>query len=198
MTLLSFLFATIFGCGQLFVGPLSELYGRMPVYHAGNVFFIVCSVTAALSTNMPMLISFLFLNGVAITSLTLGPNIVGDVFKKEERGTAMSIAIALPLLGPFIAPIVGGYVAGAFGWRWTIWLVASVVGAVTLLSFAVFKETYKVKILQVKATCLRKQTGNENFQSSRQEKKRLLRALIKPMHLLFHRLLYLSFLSTQL
>jgi MFS family permease len=198
MTLLSFLFATIFGCGQLFVGPLSGLYGRMPVYHAGNVFFIIYSVTTALSTNMPMLVSFRFLNGVAITSLTLGPNIVGEVFKKEERGTAMSIAIALPLLGPFIAPIVGGYIAGALGWRWTIWLVAIVVGAVTLLSFAVFKETYKVTILQVKAMCRRKQTGNENFQSPRQEKKRLLGALIKTMHILFHRLLYLSFLSTQL
>lgn len=171
--------------GQFFVGPLSELYGRMPVYHAGNVFFIICSVAAALSTNISMLIAFRFLNGVAITSLTLGPSIVGDMFKKEERGTAMSIAIALPLLGPFIAPIVGGYVADALGWRWTIWLVAIVVGVVTLFSFAVFKETYAVKILQVKAARLRKETGNENFQSPSQEKKRLLGLLIKPMHMLF-------------
>lgn len=136
--------------GQFLVGPLSERYGRMPIFHAGNVFFILCSVTAALRTNMPMLVAFRFLNGVAVTSITLGPSMVGDVFKKEERGTAMSITIAVPLMGPYIAPIVGGYVADALGWRWIIWLLAIIVAVVTVLSFEVFRETYSVKILQRK------------------------------------------------
>lgn len=171
--------------GQFFVAPLSESFGRMPVFHAGNVLFILCSVAAALSTNMPMLVAFRFLNGVAVTSITLGPSMVGDVFKKEERGTAMSIAIAVPLLGPFIAPTVGGYVANGLGWRWINWLVAIMVAVVTVLSFAVFRETYRVKILQRKAMRLRKETGNANFQSPQPEKTRLIGTLVQPMRMLF-------------
>ncbi|KAF3388089.1 hypothetical protein DPV78_012028 [Talaromyces pinophilus] len=171
--------------GQFLVGPLSERYGRMPVFHAGNVFFILCSVAAALSTNMSMLVVFRFLNGVAVTSITLGPSMVGDVFQKEQRGTAMSITIAVPLMGPYIAPIVGGYVADALGWRWIIWLLAIIVAVVTVLSFAVFRETYRVKILQRKAARLRKETGNENFQSAQQEDMQLLGTLIQPMRILF-------------
>ncbi|GAM40911.1 hypothetical protein TCE0_041r13627 [Talaromyces pinophilus] len=138
--------------GQFLVGPLSERYGRMPVFHAGNVFFILCSVAAALSTNMSMLVAFRFLNGVAVTSITLGPS---------------------------------GYIADALGWRWIIWLLAIIVAVVTVLSFAVFRETYRVKILQRKASRLRKETGNENFQSAQQENTQLLGTLIQPMRILF-------------
>jgi MFS family permease len=116
-TLLVYIWELEEGVGSFFVGPLSERYGRMPIYHTGNVLFIVFSVAAALSTNISMLVAFRVLSGLAVPSLTLGLSIVGDVFRKEERGAAMSIAIAVLLLGPFVAPVVGGYVADALGWR---------------------------------------------------------------------------------
>ncbi|KAE8319489.1 major facilitator superfamily domain-containing protein [Aspergillus transmontanensis] len=136
------------GVGSFLVGPLSEQYGRNIVYHGGNILFILCSVAAALSQNISMLVAFRFINGMAVTSLTLAPSIIGDLFVQEERGTAMAVAIALPLIGPCVAPIVGGFVNSALGWRWTIWIMAIAVGSVSLLSLAVFKETYRFKIQQ--------------------------------------------------
>lgn len=82
----------------------------MPIYHGGNILFVVCSMAAALSVNVSMLIAFRFLNGFVVTSLTLGPSIVGDLFRKEDRGAAMAMAIAFPLLGPLAAPIVDSYI----------------------------------------------------------------------------------------
>jgi MFS family permease len=137
----------------------------MPVYHVGNVLFILCSTASALSTNMAMLIVFHFLNRFVISSVTLGPSIAGDLFRKEERGTAMSVAIALPLMGPFAAPIVGSYIADAKGWRWNIWIVVIAVGAVTCVACLPFRETYKVKILQRKTKRLCKLTGNKLLRS---------------------------------
>lgn len=106
------------GVGPFQVGPLLERHGRMPIYHGGNILFVVCSTATALNINISMLIVFRFLNDFVVTSLTLGPSIVGDLFRKEDRGAAMAMALAFPLLGPFAAPIVGSNTGEALGWRW--------------------------------------------------------------------------------
>jgi MFS family permease len=45
------------------VAPLSEVYGRLPLYHSCSLLFIVFTVLAAVSTNMSMFIAFRFLMG---------------------------------------------------------------------------------------------------------------------------------------
>jgi MFS family permease len=50
--------------GPLFIAPLSEIYGRSPVYHVTNVFFVIFTVCCAVSQNMGMLVAFRFLAGV--------------------------------------------------------------------------------------------------------------------------------------
>ena len=155
--------------GPFLVGPLSELYGRMPVYHTGNVLFIICSIACALSTSISMLVAFRFLNGLVVTFLTLASSVVGDLFEKENRGSALAIAIALPLTGPFIAPVIGGCTAEAKGWRWTIWIVVIAVGSFACLSLVFFRETYQVKILNRKADRLRRETGNDGLRSKHQD-----------------------------
>jgi MFS family permease len=45
------------------VAPLSELYGRLPLYHSCSLLFIIFTVLAAVSTNMSMFIAFRFLMG---------------------------------------------------------------------------------------------------------------------------------------
>ena len=175
------------GFGPFVIAPLSELYGRMPIYHIGNILFILCSVGAGLSTNVSMLLGFRFLNGFVLSCSTLGPSIVGDLFPKEERGTAMSLAISLPLIGPFAAPVIGGFVAEARGWRWTIWIVTIAVGTVTCLSLALFRETYHVQILKVKTQRLRNQTGNELLRSKYQDttdKSSFMQSMVRPMGML--------------
>lgn len=175
------------GFGPFLVGPLSELYGRMPIYHAGNLLFIVCSVASALSTNISMLVAFRFLNGFVITASTLGPSIIGDLFLPDNRGKAMATAIALPLIGPFVAPILGSVIADSLGWRWTIWVVTIAVGAITCLSLAVFRETYPTKILEKRAERLRRETGNLYHRSRHQIKGDILfaRSMTRPMRIMF-------------
>ncbi|CAI6267797.1 unnamed protein product [Periconia digitata] len=141
--------------GQIFIGLATERFGRMPVFLAGNVLFLICSVASALSVNVQMLTAFRFLNGCVNTTLTLGPTIIDDMFVIEQRGRAMAISIAIPLLGPFVAPVVGSYTNAKLGWRWTVWIVVISVAVVTALSFAFFKETYRVMILERKAAISR-------------------------------------------
>lgn len=53
-----------FAVGPMFLGPLSELYGRLPVYHVSNLGFIVFTVLCAVSSSIGMLTACRFFQGV--------------------------------------------------------------------------------------------------------------------------------------
>lgn len=110
--------------GPLFLAPLSELHGRVPVYQGTTLLFIVGNVACALSTNTSMLIVFRFWTGCfGAGPLTVGPASVGDCFAQTERGRAMAVWTMPVLLGPCLGPAVGAYVAKAIGWRWLFWIL---------------------------------------------------------------------------
>ncbi|CAD6576751.1 MAG: hypothetical protein ASARMPRED_007868 [Alectoria sarmentosa] len=151
--------------GPLFIAPLSEIYGRAPVYNAVNIFFCIFSIAGAVSTNIHMFIAFRFLNGITVGAIVLNPSIVGDLFVTEKRGNAMAIEGIAPLIGPVLGPVIGGYVSQAIGWRWLFWLAAIFAGVTEIGFLALFRETYKVRILERKAARLRKSTGDDSYRS---------------------------------
>ena len=93
-----------FAFGPLLVAPLSELYGRMPVYHISSVLFLVFTVACAVSNSLNMLIGFRFLAGLAgCTVLTNGGGSIADMMPQEERGGAMAVwglGLLLGVSGP--------------------------------------------------------------------------------------------------
>jgi MFS family permease len=151
--------------GPLIVAPLCESFGRLPVYHAANIMFIVCTVIAAESQSMGMLITMRFLLGVSVASTVINPCIVGDMFREEDRGKAMSLMGMIPFVAPCLGPTIGGFVADARGWRWTFWVTAIIAAPLQLLFLVFYRETYRVRILQQKAKQLRKTSGNMALRS---------------------------------
>ena len=80
---------------------MSELYGRLPVYHACNVVYVIFTIACALASNLNTLICFRFLQGLwSIAPLTIGPGSIADMVTVENRGTAMSLWALGPLMGP--------------------------------------------------------------------------------------------------
>jgi multidrug resistance protein len=111
--------------GPLVVSPMSELYGRLWPYHVSNVLFIIFTVACALSSNLGMLIAFRFLAGsVGSAVLNIGGGTVADLFVREERGKAMTLWTVGALLGPIAGPVAGGFLAEAWGWRSTFWVIS--------------------------------------------------------------------------
>lgn len=124
-----------FAFGPLLLAPLSEMYGRIPVYHTCNVLFLLFTIGCAVSQNMGTLIAFRFLAGLAgVATVTCGSGTIADLMPVEKRGLAMSLWSLGPLLGPMIGPIVGGFLIEAEGWRWVFWLITIVVRPQSLSS----------------------------------------------------------------
>ena len=95
--------------GPLVIAPMSELYGRLPVYHVNTGLFIVFNIACAKSTSLPMLIAFRFLAGIAGSCpLTVGSGTIADCFRQEERGKVMSVWTLPVLLGESLNPMYFG------------------------------------------------------------------------------------------
>ncbi|KAF2095566.1 putative major facilitator superfamily transporter [Rhizodiscina lignyota] len=152
--------------GPLLIAPLSELYGRYPVFNVANILFIVGVAITALSENSHVFIFARFLTGIAVASNVLNPAIIGDMFPSEERGSGMSLIMLAPLLGGAVGPAIAGAIAESSGWRRIMWMSLILASVAELAFLTLFRETYKVPILQRKAARLRQETGDESLKTA--------------------------------
>ena len=108
-----------FAIGPLFLGPLSELYGRHPVTVLSCWFFNLWLLGCGLAPTMPSLIAMRLFAGIGGSGvMTIGPAIVADMFPVERRAFATSLIVMAQSLGPTIGPICGGFISEDLGWRW--------------------------------------------------------------------------------
>jgi MFS family permease len=90
-----------FVVGPLFLAPLSEIYGRLIIYHIYNTFYIAFTIGCAFSTNVSMFLAFRVLCGLfASGPLSIGGGTIADITSQEERGKAIALWGIGPLLGP--------------------------------------------------------------------------------------------------
>lgn len=138
--------------GPLIWAPLSEIYGRVPVYHITNTGFLAFTVGCALAPSLPSLIVFRFFAGFFGSCITAnGGASFADMVPLERRAAYMSFFIMGPILGPVAGPIGGGFLATAMGWRWVFWLVVITGGFNAALMVVFCRETYAPLILRRKA-----------------------------------------------
>ncbi|KAF2005982.1 MFS general substrate transporter [Amniculicola lignicola CBS 123094] len=171
--------------GSLLLAPLSEMYGRRPVYLIAVFMFIVLIIPCALAQNLGTILAVRFLGAIAGSAMiSNAPGSVSDIVSDEYRALAFSIWSIGPMNGPIIGPLIGGFVFQFKGWRWTNWVVMIGAGA-SFFMVLITPETYAPAILRAKSAKKRKVTGDERWYSRYDDKKRfwpLLREnLIRPI-----------------
>ena len=162
LALSSFLLA--FALGPLFLGPLSEIFGRRIVLQISNLWYAVFNLACGFSTNLPEIIAFRFLSGLGGSApLGIGGGVLGDIWLPQERGKAMALYSLMPLLGPALGPIAGAFIAQGTTWRWVFYSTSLVACAIQVLGFFFLKETYGAALLARKKKELIKITGNKEL-----------------------------------
>lgn len=58
------IFVLAYAIGPLFLGPMSEIYGRVPVLQLANLFYLVFNIACGVCTSKGQLFTFRFLSGL--------------------------------------------------------------------------------------------------------------------------------------
>src|SRR5262245_24009082 len=100
------------------VGWLVGIFGTRRLYLATFVRYIICSGFAGASWSLGALILFLTLkNAGGGLRQPLSMSLMYRAFPPHQRGLAMGLYQASHMVGPLIAPLVGGWLVETFGWR---------------------------------------------------------------------------------
>jgi MFS transporter, DHA1 family, multidrug resistance protein len=120
--------------GQLFFGPISDRFGRKPPLYVGLALFTLGSLGCMLASSMFLLIAMRTVQALGgCASVVIGRAIVRDRCEPDEAARAFSTLMLIVALGPIIAPMLGGWIVTALGWR-AIFGFQCLMGAVLLLA----------------------------------------------------------------
>lgn len=111
-------------------GTLSDSFGRRPVILAGLVVYIAASVGCALAPSFGQLLAFRALQGLSAgVGMVVGRAMIRDSFEGHEAQRLMSLVTMIFGLAPAIAPVIGGWLQGWFGWQ-SVFLFLALYGLV--------------------------------------------------------------------
>ncbi|KAF8957777.1 MFS general substrate transporter [Flammula alnicola] len=119
--------------GALVGATYSTFYGRRPVYLCTLPVLFIGSIGVSTARSIPSLLTWRFIQAMgASPASVVGTGVIGDIFKIEERGRAMSVFFAATLVGPSLAPLAGGYATHYYSWR----AMQGTLGVLGLIAFS--------------------------------------------------------------
>lgn len=116
---------------QVFVGPLSDKFGRRAVCITALLLFIAASLGAWAAQSIAAFLTFRILQAVVATGMVLSRAIVRDMVPQEEAASMIGWVTMGMALVPMIGPMVGGILDTMLGWR-SIFLFLALAGAIVL------------------------------------------------------------------
>lgn len=121
-----------FALGQLGAGPIIDRFGRRRPLLIGLALYVLASLGCTLASSSEMLIACRFLQAFSGAVAVVVPRaLVRDLHSGAEAARMLSQLMLVMGVGPILAPLLGGYLLTAFGWR-------AIFGALALAGVCLF------------------------------------------------------------
>ena len=126
---------------QIFIGPISDRFGRRRVLIWSLVLFLVATVGTLLAQTATTFLIFRMAQAVIASGMVLSRAVVRDMVADAEAASMIGYVTMGMSIVPMIGPVIGGLLDDAFGWQanFTLLLVLGV--AVLALTWADLGET---------------------------------------------------------
>lgn len=106
------------GIGELILGTLSDSLGRKPIVYIGVVLFVFASLICIIASSLTMMLVARILQGIGLSALrTVSVSIIRDSYSGDKMARIMSFIMAVFILVPMIAPVLGQTILKAFHWQ---------------------------------------------------------------------------------
>lgn len=145
------IFLLVMGLGQLIAGPLVDTLGRKPVALAGLILYLLGSLLAAGADGWSQFLIARLIQGCAVCcTAVVAFSGVRDRLNGEEAAKAYGFLNGALNIVPALAPMLGGLLAEAFGWRAPFWFLAGYATLIGILAIAFLPETRPADTVTVK------------------------------------------------
>lgn len=132
--------------GQLFIGPLSDRYGRKMPLIVSLILFILSTVGCLGSTTIGQFLVFRFIQGIAgAGGVVISKSIATDLYEGKQLARFFSMLSSVQGLAPICAPVLGGLLLTVTDWR-GIFQTLLVIGFLLLLTTTRFRESLQTPV----------------------------------------------------
>jgi MFS family permease len=173
----------------MLLAPLSEFFGRRPIYLTSWAGFVIWLIPCAVVRNIQTMLVARFFNGMCGSGfMSVAGGTVGDLFNVHELALPMMVYTASPFLGPELGPIIGGFICQNTDWRWVYYTLIIWSAVAYLAVLIAVPETYEPILLKKRAARESKERGEKISSLPAKAKKDILRTVayscLRPMQLL--------------
>ena len=116
---------------QLFIGPLSDRYGRRPVLLWGLVLFLIATLATLAAPSVETFLVARMLQAAVVSGMVLSRAIVRDMVDTDRAASMIGYVTMGMSVVPMIGPAFGGLLEDMFGWK-ANFAVLFLVGLATL------------------------------------------------------------------
>ena len=102
---------------QLILGPVSDRIGRRPVILGMLAIYVVASILCLLAEDITLFLAARTAQAVAVGGGILASAVVRDMYDGRSAAAKLSLIASAMAVAPMLAPMVGGVLEHAFGWR---------------------------------------------------------------------------------
>ena len=108
---------------QIFVGPVSDKFGRRPVILGGIGIFCVATVGCIFATDIYVFLVFRMIQAAIVTAMVLSRAVVRDMVPQDKAASMIGYVTMGMAVVPMIGPAIGGVLDQVFGWQSNFWLL---------------------------------------------------------------------------
>lgn len=111
---------------SLFVGPLSNTYGRRTLMLIGFGLFCIGSIGCVVTNSLMFLYFCRFIQGVGASAIwVIAYVVIADVYEGAKASQVIGMLNAVLTASISIAPVVGAFICESYGWRATYVVIAT-------------------------------------------------------------------------
>lgn len=147
--------------GQVFIGPLTDKYGRKKILVGSMLMFAIASVLCIVAPNIYVFNLMRIFQGLAgAGGIVISKSMSTDMYSGKELANFMAILGSINGIAPVCAPMIGGVMAGFTTWQGVFALLLGI-GIILMVCSARLPETLmpecriKKNIMQVYANLFR-------------------------------------------
>lgn len=108
---------------QLFVGPISDRYGRRPVILTGLVLFMLATIGCLWAPTVELFLAFRMAQAAVVVAMVLSRAVVRDLYPQDKAASMLGYVTMGMSIVPMVGPALGGVLQAQFGWQSNFWLL---------------------------------------------------------------------------